>query len=86
MLKPVYTNWDYHSGFNVPEYYDDYKEVKSAYGTAPESLEIAASAFYQESLKEDPDMKYRLSIRSPCQIDVDRLNENMHLTVYGRRK
>lgn len=40
LLKPVYTNWDYHSGFNVPEYYDDYKEVKSAYGTAPESLEI----------------------------------------------
>ena len=86
LLKPVYTNWDYHSGFNVPEYYDDFKEVKSAEGTAPESLEIAASAFYQESLKEDPENKFRMSIKSPCQIDLDRLNKNMHLTVWGRRK
>ncbi|WP_406037347.1 hypothetical protein [Succinimonas sp.] len=49
-------------------------------------MDLAVSAFYQESLKEDPDRKYRLSIRSPCQIDVAELNSRMHLTVNGRRR
>ncbi len=88
LLKPVYTNWDYHSGFNVPEYYiaDADEDDESDNAITPESLDIAASAFYQESLREDPDRKYRLRVRSPCQIDVDKLNKNMHLTVWGRRK
>ena len=77
LLKPIYTNWDYRSGFKVPAYDED---------LILEPLDIATSAFYQESLTENPDRKYRLNVRSPCQIDVDRLNKNMHLTVYGRRK
>ncbi|WP_406037365.1 S8 family serine peptidase [Succinimonas sp.] len=85
LLKPLYANWDYLSGFNVPDDDDDEgDDDESAELLAP--LDIAASAFYQEPLKEDPDRKYRMSIRSACQIDVDRLNENMHLTFYGRRK
>ncbi|WP_406037367.1 S8 family serine peptidase [Succinimonas sp.] len=84
LLKPAYANWDYLSGFKVPDKKDDDDEAENTELLAP--MDIAASAFYQESLKEDPEKKYRLSIRSPCQIDVNRLNENMHLTVYGRRK
>ncbi len=72
----------------VPEYYiaDADEDDESDNAITPESLDIAASAFYQESLREDPDRKYRLRVRSPCQIDVDKLNKNMHLTVWGRRK
>ena len=79
LLKPVYANWDFKSGFNVP----DYGPVEEL---TLEPLDIATSAFYQESLSEDPDRKFRLSIRSPCQIDADKLNKSMHLTVWGRRK
>ncbi len=84
LLKPLYANWDYGSGFNVPDNDDDDDDIPE--GLTLEPMDIAVSAFYQESLKEDPDKKYRLNVRSPCQIDVDELNENMHLTVYGRRK
>ena len=89
LLKPLYTNWDYGSGFNVPDDDDDDDpddpdEPPEGFGLKP--LDIAVSTFYQEPLKEDPTKKYRLSFRSACQIDVDELNENMHLTVYGRRK
>ena len=86
LLKPAYANWDYLSGFKVPNENekDDDDEEENTEFLAP--MDIVTSAFYQESLKEDPEKKYRLSIRSPCQIDVNRLNENMHLTVYGRRK
>ncbi|MEE3422162.1 MAG: S8 family serine peptidase [Succinimonas sp.] len=83
LLKPIYANWDYRSGLKVPENDgdDDLPE-----GFALEPLELATSAFYQEHLKEDPDKKYHLSVKSPCQIDADKLNKTMHLTVYGRRK
>ncbi|WP_406037359.1 S8 family serine peptidase [Succinimonas sp.] len=83
LLKPLYANWDYQSGFNVPDAII-YEGLLEGYTLEP--LDIAVSAFYQEPLKEDPEHKYRLSVRSPCQIDADRLNENMRLTVYGRRK
>ncbi len=75
LLKPVYANWDYRSGSDIPSY-DEHLEP----------LDIATSAFYQAPLREDPDRKYRLNVRSVCQIDVDKLNKNMHLTVYGRRR
>ncbi|WP_406037355.1 S8 family serine peptidase [Succinimonas sp.] len=96
LLKPIYANWDYTSGFNIPvddgdddendedDEEDQNEDFSEGISLAP--LDLATSAFYQEPLKEDPDRKYRLSVRSPCQIDVDELNENMHLTVYGRRK
>ncbi len=84
LLKPLYANWDYLSGFNVPDDDDEEDNDENAEFLAP--MDIAASAFYQEPLKEDPDRKYRMSIRSVCQIDVKKLNKNMHLTVYGRRK
>ncbi len=89
LLKPLYTNWDYGSGFNVPDDDDDddpNDPDEPPEGFSLEPLDIAVSAFYQEPLSEDPDRKYRLSFRSACQIDVDKLNKNMHLTVYGRRK
>ncbi|MEE3423783.1 MAG: S8 family serine peptidase, partial [Succinimonas sp.] len=90
LLKPLYANWDYGSGFNVPDDDDDEDDGDDdddiPEGLTLEPMDIATSAFYQESLKEDPDKKYRLNVRSPCQIDVDELNENAHLTVYGRRK
>ena len=88
LLKPLYTNWDYGSGFNVPDDDDDDGDDDDDIpeGIALDPMDISTSAFYQESLKEDPSKKYRLSLRSACQIDVDELNENMHLTVYGRRK
>ncbi|WP_406546312.1 hypothetical protein, partial [Succinimonas sp.] len=83
---------DYGSGFNIPDDDDDDDgdddddDDDIPEGLTLEPMDIATSAFYQESLKEDPDKKYRLNVRSPCQIDVDELNKNMHLTVYGRRK
>lgn len=53
---------------------------------ALEPMDIATSAFYQESLREDPDSKFRLFVRRACQIDADRLNKDMHLTVCGRKR
>ncbi|WP_406037369.1 hypothetical protein [Succinimonas sp.] len=76
ILKSPGAGWNYHS----PES-SEYDEMNREFPS-----EIATSAFYQEPLKEDPKNKYRLRIRSPCQIDVKKLNKNMHLTVYGRRK
>ncbi len=73
ILKPLYAS-------------QNYDEEDTRYLESPLPMNIATSAFYQESLKEDPKRKYRLRIRSPCQIDADKLNKNMHLTVYGRRK
>jgi hypothetical protein len=82
LLKPLYTNWDYLGVFFLSDEDDDDDENLELLSP----LDLATSAFYQESLTEDPDRKYRLHVRSPCQMDVNRLNENMHLTVYGRRK
>ena len=73
ILKPLYAS-------------RNYDEEDTRYLESPLPLNIATSAFYQEFLKEDPKKKYRLRIRSPCQIDVKKLNKNMHLTVYGRRE
>ncbi len=76
ILKSPGASWNYYS----PES-SEYDEINLEFPS-----EIATSAFYQEPLKEDPKKKYRLRIRSPCQIDVKKLNKNMHLTVYGRRE
>ena len=63
------------------------EKFDATYLESPLPLNIATFAFYQESLREDHKRKYRLSsIRTPCQIDVNKLNKNMRLTVYGRRK
>ncbi|MEE3422160.1 MAG: hypothetical protein VZR11_05570 [Succinimonas sp.] len=74
ILKPLYAS-------------RNYDEEDTRYLESPLPLNIATFAFYQESLREDHKRKYRLSsIRTPCQIDVNKLNKNMRLTVYGRRK
>ena len=82
LIKPLYANWDYKSGFNVP--YVNYAEVVSGYMLSP--FNIATSTFYRETLKEDPDKHWTLNLKSPCKLDLDALNQSMHLTVYGRKK
>ena len=37
-------------------------------------------------LKETSEKRWTLSLKSPCQLDLDALNKSMHLTVYGRKK
>lgn len=82
LIKPLYANWDYKSGFNAP--YVNYAEVVSGYMLSP--FNIATSTFYRETLKEDPDKHWTLNLKSPCKLDLDALNQSMHLTVYGRKK
>jgi hypothetical protein len=82
LIKPLYANWDYKSGFNAP--YVNYAEVVSGYMLSP--FNIATSTFYRETLKEDPDKRWTLNLKSPCKLDLDALNQSMHLTVYGRKK
>ncbi|WP_406037049.1 S8 family serine peptidase [Succinimonas sp.] len=82
LIKPLYANWDYKSGFNAP--YVTYAEVVSGYMLAP--FNIVTSTFYRETLKEDPDKHWTLSLKSPCKLDLDALNKSMNLTVYGRKK
>ncbi|WP_406037056.1 S8 family serine peptidase [Succinimonas sp.] len=79
LIKPLYANWDYKSGFNIPEIGFD--------GELPLSpLNLATSTFYRETLKEGTDKPWTLSFKSPCKLDLDALNQNTHLTVYGRKK
>ena len=82
LIKPLYANWDYKSGFNAP--YVTYDEVVSGHMLAP--FNVSTSTFYRETLKEDPDKRWTLSLKSPCKLDLDALNKSMHLTVYGRKK
>ena len=82
LIKPLYANWDYKSGFNAP--YVTYDEVVSGHMLAP--FNVSTSTFYRETLKEDPDKSWTLSLKSPCKLDLDALNKSMHLTVYGRKK
>ncbi|MEE3423795.1 MAG: S8 family serine peptidase [Succinimonas sp.] len=82
LIKPLYANWDYKSGFNAP--YVTYDEVVSGHMLAP--FNVSTSTFYRETLKEDPDKRWTLSLKSPCKLDLDALNQSMHLTVYGRNK
>ena len=79
LIKPLYANWDYKSGFKIPgTVYAPY------YAMSP--LNLATAAFYRETLKEDPAKPWTLSFKSPCKLDLDALNQSAHLTVYGRKK
>jgi len=84
LIKPLYANWDYKSGFIVPD--DEEDEDPEAMGIRMYPLDLATSTFYMESLKETSEKRWTLSLKSPCQLDLDALNKSMHLTVYGRKK
>ncbi len=79
LIKPLYANWDFKSGFNTPE-----MGVDDEFPMSP--LDLATSTFYRETLKEGTDKPWTLSFKSPCKLDLDALNKNTHLTVYGRKK
>ena len=79
LIKPLYANWDYKSGFNIPD-----NAYDADFAMSP--LDLATSTFYRETLKEGTDKPWTLSIKSPCKLDLDALNKSMHLTVYGRKK
>ena len=78
LIKPLYANWDFKSGFKVPD-----SNIEDEFPMAP--LDLATSTFYRETLKEGTDTPWTLSIKSPCKLDLDALNQSMHLTVYGRK-
>ena len=78
LVKNIYANWDYRSGYDPDE--DDPDDA------AMDPLELAVSGFYREPLSEDPDKHYQISFKSVCELDIDSLNNKMHLTVYGRRE
>ncbi|WP_406037357.1 S8 family serine peptidase [Succinimonas sp.] len=80
LVKNIYSNWDYGSGYEPDEDDPD--------AAAMEPLELAVSGFYREPLSEsaEPDKRYQISFKSVCELDLESLNEKMHLTVYGRRE
>ena len=82
LIKPLYANWDYKSGFKVPHV--NYDDIASNITLSP--FNITTSTFYMETLKDDPENPWTLSLKSPCKLDLAALNQSMHLTVYGRKK
>lgn len=82
LIKPLYANCDYKSGFKVPHV--NYDDIASNITLSP--FNITTSTFYMETLKEDPENPWTLSLKSPCKLDLAALNQSMHLTVYGRKK
>ena len=74
LVKPLYANWGYSHVLN-----------SSATGSVSDSLQLATSTFYLEKFRDDPEKPFTIRFKTGCNVDLDSLNNNINITVYGRK-
>ena len=81
LVKPVYSNWGYPNVLNL-NYKDEEDDDDDSDIT---NLQLSTSTFYLEEFKDDPKHPFTIRFKSVCNVDLNSLNKNINITVYGRK-
>ena len=84
LVKPIYSNWGYPNVLNLnPKYKDDEEEDDDDSDIT--NLQLSTSTFYLEEFKDDPKHPFTIRFKTVCNVDLKSLNNNINITVYGRK-
>ena len=81
LVKPVYSNWGYPNVLNL-KYKDEEEDDDDSDIT---NLQLSTSTFYLEEFKDDPKHPFTIRFKTVCNVDLKSLNNNINITVYGRK-